>query len=368
MRLAVLMAVASPWSREIVRQLAQLRAEIHAIDYATVAPANYFSGKDESQAADLSELSRTVAGVHVLRTNAPGAARHFFAARQLRRIVNELEADVVLTLYGGGFANLAWLSGFRPYVVYVVGSDVLLSRGLRTILSRRAFGKAALVVANGQYLAKRTREVQPAARIETLYYGVNTDELVPGPPISQPRVVCTRGFLPVYNNAYLVEGLAALGEAAPLDLEVTFVAPGPELAEVRRLADRILPAGVRAHVHFPNGLGRAALIAELQRSQVYVSLSRSDGTSTSLLEALACGLFPVLSDIPQNREWVTPEENNGILVPFDEPKVLAQALQRALADSEWRARAAKHNRQKTVERASAPRNMAKLLDMLEHIQ
>jgi glycosyltransferase involved in cell wall biosynthesis len=367
-RLAVLMPVASPWARETVLSLARLGAEVHAVDFASDPPDSYFSQSAGFQSADISRLRQELADVHLLRTPASGAARHFLAAPGLRSLLGRIAPDVLLTLYGGGFATLAWLSGFRPYVVYVVGSDVLRIGPLRTILSRFSLRNASRVIANGRYLAQRTREMERNARVKPLYLGVDTDEFSPGVPASRPRIVCTRGFLPLYNNGYLVEGLAALNGNAPRDLEVTFASPGPELPTVQGLADKLLPDALRQRIRFCNGLARAQLVEELQRSQVYISLSRSDGTSSSLLEAMACGAFPVISDIPQNREWVTPEEDNGILVPFDQPQALADALQRSLADSGWRARAAVYNRKKVVENGASARTMPELLGILEEVR
>lgn len=365
MRLAILMPLASPWARETAMKLARLGAEVHVIDFAGSAPDGYMSHGDEFQAAQVLALRAAVAGVELLHAPTSGASRHFLAVPAVRRILRRIRPDRLLTLYGGGFANIAWLSGFRPYVVYVVGSDVLLTGGLRAVLSRRALGSAALVLANGRYLAARTREFRAGMRVEPLYLGVDTDELPLGEPAQEPRIVCTRGFLPVYNNRYLIEALSVLEAESSRNLEVTFAAPGPDLADAQRLADRVLTPGLRSRVHFCNGLDRRALFEELRRSQVYVSLSRSDGTSISLLEALAAGVFPVLTDIPQNREWVTPEEDNGILVPFDQPDILAKALSRALSDSGLRSRAASYNRRKVVELADSSRNMKELLSILD---
>jgi L-malate glycosyltransferase len=364
MRLLVLMPVASPWAREIAMQLQRLGAEVHSVDFASDAPNIYISKQDGFQKDDLRELRESISGLHLLASPTSGLSRHFFGVPALRRLITRVRPDRLLTLYGGGFAMLAWLSGFRPYVVYVMGSDVLLLDGFRARLARRALSSAALVVSNGRYLAERTRHLAPSADVLPLYVGVNTNELVPGVHSADPRIICTRGFLPVYNNEYLVQGLSALGDAAPQNLEVVFAAPGPDLPLVEKLADRILSPTLRSRVRFLNGLGRHALIQELARSQVYVSLSRSDGASFSLMEALACGVFPVLSDLPQNREWVTPEEQNGILVPFEEPATLAAALQRALGDAAWRERAAKYNRQKILEHADVSGNLSELLRLL----
>jgi glycosyltransferase involved in cell wall biosynthesis len=109
------------------------------------------------------------------------------------------------------------------------------------------------------------------------------------------------------------------------------------------------------------------MLANLQDSSVYVSLSRSDGTSISLLEALSCGLFPILSDIPQNREWIDPSLENGILVPLDRPVELAAALRRAVTDASLRERAAVVNRRLIEERADARRNMTTLASRLQEM-
>jgi len=54
----------------------------------------------------------------------------------------------------------------------------------------------------------------------------------------------------------------------------------------------------------------------LRRSQVYVSLVSTEGVSSSLLEAMACGVFPIVPDIPANRLWIE-DGKNGFLVPMD---------------------------------------------------
>src|SRR4029079_13645664 len=86
------------------------------------------------------------------------------------------------------------------------------------------------------------------------------------------------------------------------------------------------------------------------RAEVYVSASRSDSTSQSLLEAMAAGALPVVSDIPGNREWVTDGEraNAGdrrglvglaqLFAPGD-AQGLADAVERALGGAAWAGRA-----------------------------
>ena len=153
--------------------------------------------------------------------------------------------------------------------------------------------------------------------------GIDTDRFTPGVALETPiQLVCTRGFTPVYNNEYLIQAMALLPADLP-EFTFTFVSGGPQLDAARALAESVLPTTIRARVVFLGGVTGERLLELLQSAHIYASVSRSDGTSTSLLEALACGLYPILSDIPQNREWVSAELQNGNLVPLEQPEVLA---------------------------------------------
>ena len=89
--------------------------------------------------------------------------------------------------------------------------------------------------------------------------------------------------------------------------------------------------------------------------------------ATSLLEAMSCGLFPVLSDIPANREWIAESRDNGILVPLHWPVALGHALSRAIRGRAWRERVAAANRAMVVERADSAANLAMLAEYMERV-
>jgi glycosyltransferase involved in cell wall biosynthesis len=88
----------------------------------------------------------------------------------------------------------------------------------------------------------------------------------------------------------------------------------------------------------------------LSRTDIYVSTSLSDGTSVSLLEAMACGAFPVVTDIPANREWIE-DGNNGLLVPTEDEVSLAKRILEAMNQRELVASACQKNREIVEKRA-----------------
>lgn len=367
MRIAVPMSFESPWSIEVARRLAELGHEVHAID---------FSLPHDESAVNLStaewigprESLNGIAHQHVLRFSANHKLRYLACARSMRRILHRHRIQIVLALSASGFAAMTYLTGFRPYAVYTTGSDVLAVAGFKRMVTKHLLSHAACIFSNGMYLRDRTVALCRRGDVQALYLGVDTNRFAPGPETTDRpvQILASRVFKPVYNNEYLIRALALLPRSLPLG-RVVFPSTGPDLSRVRALAGEILPPHVRDKVVFCGGVTDSEMLSHLQESDLYVSLSRSDGTSISTLEALSCGLFPVVSDIPQNREWIAPDGENGILVPLDQPPVLAGALRRAIQDDELRRTAGRINRSLVLERADGARNIGLLSKTLEDV-
>jgi glycosyltransferase involved in cell wall biosynthesis len=70
-----------------------------------------------------------------------------------------------------------------------------------------------------------------------------------------------------------------------------------------------------------------------------VSPSVHDGTPNSLIEAMACGCFPVAGDLDSIREWITHGQN-GLLVDAGSPQSIADAILLGLEREDLRHEAA----------------------------
>lgn len=84
---------------------------------------------------------------------------------------------------------------------------------------------------------------------------------------------------------------------------------------------------------------------------VTVSPSTHDGTPNTVLEAMACGSFPIVGDIPSLREWIEPGVN-GFAVDPNSVDAVGGAIIAALSDADLRGRAAARNRDILNARAS----------------
>jgi glycosyltransferase involved in cell wall biosynthesis len=108
-------------------------------------------------------------------------------------------------------------------------------------------------------------------------------------------------------------------------------------------------------------LTRDEMAKVYQRAQVTVSISEHDGTPNTLLEAMACGCFPVAGDLESIREWIVDGEN-GFLVDSNDPIALANAVVRALSNADLRSRAADRNQSIINERASHAKVKARAIE------
>lgn len=81
-------------------------------------------------------------------------------------------------------------------------------------------------------------------------------------------------------------------------------------------------------VHMPGQVPQEKLADYYRAADLYISASHTDGSSVSLMEALACGIPAAVTDIAGNREWVTPGEQ-GWLFPENDTDALAGIIQKA---------------------------------------
>jgi glycosyltransferase involved in cell wall biosynthesis len=114
---------------------------------------------------------------------------------------------------------------------------------------------------------------------------------------------------------------------------------------------------IQANTRLWSKLDHSQMIALYKKAWLFVSPSIHDGTPNSLLEAMACGCFPVVGDIESMREWITPGIN-GLLADATSPKSLADAMVTSLSSPAMRAVAREKNATIIVDRAEYHHCMA----------
>lgn len=283
---------------------------------------------------------------------------YLLAGPRVRQILRAVRPDLLVgyRIQSNGLA--AALSGFRPLVLAGQTETIVWPphHPVYRLCVKWALGRADLLQAWGSHMADRLLELGVRSeKILTLPRGVDTSVFRPASkPTVAPVLIMTRALRPIYNHAALLRALAE----PPLEAARLLIAgEGGERVALEGLAGSL---GVASRVHFAGRRGASDLAEDLRSSRAYVTLVTTEGISSSLLEAMACGVLPVVPDLPANREWIVDGRNGALLPPevIDAPPRLAARLASLLADDALVERAFALNPPVIAERADWKTNLS----------
>jgi hypothetical protein len=265
-----------------------------------------------------------------------------YRARRLARLIRRLRPDAVhaLEFQSAGYLCLAarQLLGadFPPWIATNWGSDLYLYARLRE--HRERIG--AILGACDFYSCECERDVALARKLglkgEALPVlpnsgGFDLDAALPlrAPgPTSQRRGIVLKGYQHWAGRALV--GLRALERCADRlkGYEVSIFSASDDVALAAELFTEktSIPARI-----VPGGAPNRDILSLHGNARISIGLSISDAISTSLLEAMVMGSFPVQSSTACADEWVE-HGRSGLLVPPEDPEEVEKALRRALDD------------------------------------
>jgi len=314
----------------------------------------------EKGPADLAqvELPKLVPG--------PGALRYPLAVPRLVRELARFEPQLVDAHYVANYGVMGALAGRHPLSIAAWGSDLLLTARRdpwRRARARFALERADLVLCDAENLAAAARSAgAPAERVRALPWGVDRSLFQPGPEREPGLLLSTRMHEGVYDLPTVIEGAARVLEMRP-GARLVVAGDGSQRRGLEALAAARLPAG---RWSFIGRVEPATLAGWLARAEIYLSASRSDSTSQSLLEAMAVGALPVVSDLPGNREWIG-DRDGGRLFPVGDAVALARAVCESLDDPAWAARTRERNAAVIAERGDWQVNLARIEQLFEQL-
>jgi glycosyltransferase involved in cell wall biosynthesis len=174
---------------------------------------------------------------------------------------------------------------------------------------------------------------------------------------SEPFILfCNRNWEPLYGVAVLARAFARVAQQRD-DVSLLLLGDGSQAQAIRQI---LLSGHALERVQFGGQVPQADLARWYRMADLYISPSHVDGSSVSLMEALACGLPALVSDIPGNREWVS-DGVNGWLFPDGDPQALADRILAVMAQRDALPAIRQAARRTAEERADWPRNFAVLL-------
>ena len=295
------------------------------------------------------------------------------------RIVKRLKPDIVHAGPIQTCAFIAVLSGFRLILTKSWGYDLVKDAESSWWMKRITY----YVLRNSAFFTSdanvtRDKAVSFGMKPENIVvfpWGVNIERFAPksdrgrktkddkssssvrGTRSKAITLFCNRTWEAIYGVDVLAKAFVKVVNVNP-DVSLILLGGGSQGPKIRKI---LMNGGVMDRVHFGGQVGQRDLPRWYHMADIYISPSHVDGSSVSLLEALACGMPSIVSDIAGNKEWIE-DGVNGWTFRDGNADDLAEKILSAIKSRRSFGRIGKAARKTAEERADWKKNFGKLLE------
>ncbi len=263
----------------------------------------------------------------------------FAAAKALAALCKEWDIDLVHTHYlrENYIAMLAKRYNKKLRVVYT--NHFVMANGFVTRLSNRLMdGKQDQIIAVCHEGKRQLiQNGWSGDKIQVLFNGVDLDQWAGegstlrtelGIPADRFVMLCASRFADDKGHAYLMRALHKLKELTDVPFTMLLAGDGELLEPTRALAKEL--GLTDEQVKF---LGFRKDMKNLYKGvDLYVNSSRHEALSFLIIEAMAAGLPCVITNMAGNPDILTCPDQGGLLVTYDDPDSMAQALKTMMTD------------------------------------
>jgi glycosyltransferase involved in cell wall biosynthesis len=288
----------------------------------------------------------------------------------LRRVIKKIKPNLI---HAGPIQNcafLAGLSGFHPILAMSWGYDLVMDADksawtrwvTRYTLKRSTFFTSDAHVSRDKAVAFG---MDPEKTV-VFPWGTDIEYFRPkpsaGPKEKSFTIFCSRTWEAIYGVDVLAKAFVKVASVDP-DVNLILLGGGSQGQKLRQI---LTNGDVMDRVHFGGHVSQKDLPRWYHMADLYVSPSHVDGSSVTLMEALASGLPCLVSDIPGNREWIQ-DGANGWLFRDGDVNDLAEKILYAIKNREPRTRISEAARHTAEQKADWKKNFGKLLETYDKI-
>lgn len=296
----------------------------------------------------------------------------------LKRVIKETRPDLIHAGPIQTCAFIAVLSGFRPILTMSWGYD-LVQEAERNLWMKRI---TTYVLSNSAFFisdAKVSRDKAVSFGMDPektviFPWGIDLRNFSPKPSVQSNNrksktvnrksitLFCNRTWESIYGVDVLAKAFVKVAANNP-NVDLILLGGGSQGVHIRQI---LMNGGVLDRVYFGGQIGQKDLPRWYHMADLYISPSHIDGSSVSLMEALASGLPCLVSDIPGNREWIV-EGQNGWLFRDGDVNDLAEKISHAIKNRRSFKKIGESARKTAEQKADWKKNFGKLLAAYELI-
>ncbi|PQQ42962.1 hypothetical protein C6H65_00730 [Photorhabdus luminescens] len=247
--------------------------------------------------------------------------------------------------YLSSYGLLALFLPKNGLILNTWGSDVNLPYKSKSYIRRwfinKALNKFIWINAPAKHIKEKLIRLGADENIiDVFQYGINVG--IPSQSLNKRKnerivFISNRNWQPVYNISKIIKEFLSWQKISKYDAELWIYGRGNE-REKRDIMDSLIVYNVllQSKIIFKGYTEKQNMLNEITNANIYISIPKRDGTPLSLLEAMNLGLYPIVSDIDANHEWLT--EKSAIFVDINKRNSLQNAFEKAIENyyqSNW---------------------------------
>lgn len=259
-----------------------------------------------------------------------------FLVPKLKKIINNIKPDILHSGWTPKDGLMATLSGFHPHLSMPWGSEVMVhpyENMLYKIINNYVFNKSDHITCDSEHVKEliiKEYEILPE-KITVFPWGIDLN-IFNDTDLNESKrtelgwgdktiLIMTRKFEKFYR---IIEFIDIFYKCIKQNNNLRLFLLGTGSLE-KQIFSKINKYDINEYIHAPGWINRNEMNNFLISSDIYVSNSYTDGSSVSLLEAMACGLSPIVTKIESIEEWVQ-HDFNGFLIDVDKPELMEESI------------------------------------------
>lgn len=350
--------LASALSIHTIRWLNAFALLGHKVHLITLHPVNKYDALD-------SHIK-----LHRLHVPAPSG---YFCGFSAHRILKQIKPDIVHAHYASGYGTLLRLSGFHPAVLSVWGGDVFefpYQSRLHENILRANLAYADYITSTSNFMKPQIgRFLTGAKKIDVIPFGVDCARFKPmnSKGMSETIIGTTKSLEKKYGIDYLLKVFTMVKQKYKGKQPLRLLLCG-EGTQKKKLEAMVKHLGISDSVTFTGYISHALLPDMLNQFTVYAALSiaESETFGVAVLEACACGVPVVVSDVGGLPE-IVKDGLSGFIVPVKDETRAAEKILQLIEDKELRDRTGLNARKFVLDNYSWTNNVNQMESLYKEI-
>lgn len=289
----------------------------------------------------------------------------------VKKLIRSINPDILHAHFMTDYGLLGYFVHFHPYIITLWGSDILIGpkKIFNKIMTKFILNSSNLVTCDSNAIKNEClKYIEHPEKVEIIQWGVDLSMFRENRNRRRETINITllsnREFEPNYNIDSIIQSIPYIIEKYPNVRYILKNFYGKKEPELRKLASSL---NVTKYIEFiTKKMDDNELPEMLYRADIFISVPSSDGSSMALLEAMACGLPVIVSDIPANHEWIT-HGWNGFFVPVRNPEKLAGSIIQLIEKPDLMQMFGKRNAQIIRDRADRTKHMAHMENLYQQL-